>query len=210
MGRKKIHVAKYDKIARSINAPIYAHYADKIKKQTGIYRGTCLDVGSGGGYLGLALSRITDLEFIFLDISPEMITKAGEHIIEDGLTDRAKTMLADVHSIPLADESVDLVISRGSKPFWKDPVAAIREIFRVIVPGGKTFIGGGRGTPEIRKQIAARMEMMGITGFHGKNGKGHPPGRRANHDNEEIMKRTGITSYTIIRGDDGAWLSIWK
>lgn len=210
MGRKKINVARYDRIARSINAPIYAYYAAKIKAQTGIARGTCLDVGSGGGYLGLALSRITDLEFIFMDISPDMIRKADEHIIEDGLTHRARTMLADVHRIPLADESVDLVISRGSKPFWKNPAAALKEIFRVLAPGGKTFVGGGRGTPEIRKQIDARLEAMGLSGCFGRSGKGHPPGRRANHDNEEIMKQTGIASYTIIRGDDGTWLNLWK
>jgi SAM-dependent methyltransferase len=139
-----------------------------------------------------------------------MIRKANEHIIEDGLANRAQTMLADVHRIPLANESVDLVISRGSKPFWKDPAAALREIFRVLALGGKTFVGGGRGTPEIRKQIDARMEAMGISGFRGKSKKGHPPGRRANHNNEEIMKQTGITSYTIVRGDDGTWLNIWK
>ncbi len=91
------------------------YYAAKIREQTGITRGTCLDVGSGGGYLGLSLSRITELDFIFLDISPGMPEKAEAHIIEEGLSNRAGTMHADVHRISLTGDSIDLVISRGPK-----------------------------------------------------------------------------------------------
>jgi SAM-dependent methyltransferase len=125
-GDKKMHVSRYDERARSLNAPLYAYYAQKIKETTGITRGVCLDVGCGGGYLGLALARVTDLNFIFLDISSAMLERADMHIIEDGLQERARTLLADVHRIPLADGSVDLVISRGSIPFWKEPAAVMK------------------------------------------------------------------------------------
>ncbi|MEN6330721.1 MAG: class I SAM-dependent methyltransferase [Smithella sp.] len=104
---------KYDELARSINAPIYEYYARKIKDDTAIVKGVCLDVGSGGGYLGFALARITELDFIFLDISKDALEMAKSHITEDGLHYRAKTMPADVHSIPLADQSVNLVGSSG-------------------------------------------------------------------------------------------------
>jgi ubiquinone/menaquinone biosynthesis C-methylase UbiE len=72
---KRIRVCRYDTTARGLNVPMYAYYAEKIKKITGITKGTCLDVGCGGGYLGLALAGITDLDFIFLDISSEMLEK---------------------------------------------------------------------------------------------------------------------------------------
>jgi ubiquinone/menaquinone biosynthesis C-methylase UbiE len=49
---KKMNISRYDEAARGMNAPMYAYYAQKIKEKTGITKGVCLDVGSGGGYLG--------------------------------------------------------------------------------------------------------------------------------------------------------------
>lgn len=213
---KQKKVSLYDETARGINAPMYDYYAGKIKERTGITKGVCLDVGSGGGYLGLSLAKITDLDFIFLDISPQALEKAERHIAEDDLKARAKTLLADVHSIPLADGSVDLIISRGSIPFWKDPVKALKEIYRVLAPGGKTYVGGGRGTPEIRAQIEAKRKELGMKPANwprpdkGRDAAGKAPARRWNLNFEESMKETGITTYVIHNGDDGKWIRMWK
>jgi SAM-dependent methyltransferase len=213
---KEKRVSRYDATARGINAPMYTYYAGKIKERTGITKGVCLDVGSGGGYLGLSLAKITDLDFIFLDISPRALEKAEQHIVEDGLQARAKTLLADVHSIPLPDGSVSLVISRGSIPFWKDPVKALKEIYRVLAPGGKTYVGVGRGTPEIRAQIDARRKELGMkpSAWPGPGKRhdsaGKAPGRRWNLNLDETMKETGITRYVIYNGEDGKWIQMWK
>jgi SAM-dependent methyltransferase len=211
---KKMNASRYDEAARGINAPMYAYYAEQIKKRTGITKGTCLDVGSGGGYMGLALAKITDLDFIFLDISANALEKAKLHIVEDGLQKRAKTLLADVHSIPLPDGSINLVISRGSIPFWKDPAKALREIYRVLVPGGKAYVGGGRGTPEIRVQIEAKRKELGMEPQFGpkpgKDSKDRGPGKIPQRNYEEILKEAGVTKYSINRGDDGMWIQMQK
>lgn len=201
----KAGVSRYDETARGVNAPIYDYYAQQIKTKTGITKGVCLDAGSGGGYLGLALARITDLTFIFLDISENALNKAKEHIAEDGLRERARTLLADVHSIPLPDGSVDLVISRGSIHFWKDPAAALKEIYRILAPGGRTYVGGGKGTPEIQAQIKARLKAMGRE----KEWFDKGPGQRLQRDYDAIMKSAGISDYTIIR-DAGFWIVMRK
>jgi len=216
---KKMNVSRYDETARGINAPMYDYYAQKIKEKTGITKGVCLDVGSGGGYLGLALAKITDLDFIFLDISADALEKAKLHIVEDGLGKRAKTLLADVHGIPLPDESINLVISRGSIPFWKDPAKALKEIYRILAPGGKAYVGGGRGTPEIQKQIAAKMKELGKESLKGsKPDKSHMdkwhtskgPGNMPQRNYDKILKDTDISNYTVNKGDDGMWIQIWK
>lgn len=211
---RKMNISRYDEAARGINAPMYAYYAQKIKERTGITKGVCIDVGSGGGYLGLALAKITDLDFIFLDISADALEKAKIHIIEDGLHERAKTLLADVHSIPLPDGSVNLIISRGSIPFWKDPAKALKEIYRILAPGGQAYVGGGRGTPEIQAQVAAKRKEVGVgpwdkpMGDKGPTGKG--PGGMAQRNYEEILKTTGIKNYAIDKGNDGMWIQMWK
>lgn len=211
---RKLRVSRYDETARGVNAPIYAYYARQIREKTTITKGLCADLGSGGGYLGLALAKISDLDFIFLDISPRALEKAQEHIVEDGLRQRAKTLLADVHGIPLEDGSVDLVISRGSLPFWKDPVKAFQEIERILAPGGQAYVGGGRGTPEIRERIAARKKALGQTRPDWRKRKdGVPPGvprRMMNRDFNEIMRQAGIARFTVSKGDDGLWIRVWK
>jgi SAM-dependent methyltransferase len=213
---KQLNVSRYDETARGIDAPMYAYYAQKIKDTTGITKGVCLDAGSGGGYMGLALAKITDLHFIFLDISPSALEKAKQHIVEDGLQNRATTLLADVQNIPLADGSVNLVISRGSIPFWKDPAKGLEEIYRILAPGGKAYVGGGRGTPEIQAQIAAKRKELGMDspGWPGPNGSQggthHGLGGIPQRDYEAILKSTGIKNYSITRGDDGMWIQMWK
>jgi ubiquinone/menaquinone biosynthesis C-methylase UbiE len=209
-GDRKMHVSRYDERARGTNAPLYAYYAQKIKQHTGITTGVCLDVGAGGGYLGLALARITDLDFIFLDKSSAMLGKAGMHIIEDGLQGRARTLLADVHSITLRNNSVDLVISRGSIPFWKEPQTALKEIYRVLTPGGRAYVGGGRGTAELRERIAADMKARGIVPpVKRKRGDG-PRERMMKRDFNEILQKSGIPHFSVKKGDDGMWIQMWK
>jgi len=116
--------------------------AEKIKNIMGIKKGVLLDVGCGGAYLDVALAKITDLDFILLDISPRAIEAAGQNIAEYYLGKRARTLLADAQNIPLADGSVNFVISTGSIGAWKNPQMGLQEIYRVLAPGGRAYISG--------------------------------------------------------------------
>ena len=205
-----MNVSRYDERARGANAPIYAHYAKKIKQATGITNGVCLDVGCGGGYLGLALARITDLDFIFMDRSSAMLERADRHIIEDGLQGRARTLPGDVHRIPLEDNAVNLVISRGSIPFWKDPQIALKEIYRVLAPEGRAYVGGGRGTPAMQEQIAADLKARGIAPPEDRPRRDGPPRRMMKRDYNEILQKTGIPFFNVTKGDDGMWIQMRK
>ncbi|MBN1545312.1 MAG: class I SAM-dependent methyltransferase [Syntrophaceae bacterium] len=153
----KMDVLEFDQVARKIFAPAYVAIAKQIREETGVIEGVGLDVGAGGGYLSLALAGITDLDIVLLDQLPEMQKIAEQNIIEAGLEKRLRTLMADVHEIPLEDGSVNLVFSRGSVFFWEDQVKAFREIYRVLVPGGVTFIGGGFGSVALKKQIDEKM-----------------------------------------------------
>jgi ubiquinone/menaquinone biosynthesis C-methylase UbiE len=197
----------YDSVARTLHQPMYDYYAHKIKDTTGITKGLCLDVGSGGGYLGLSLAKITELDFIFLDISQKALDKAVKNIEEDALQTRAETLLADVHRIPLKDHSVELVVSRGSIPFWKDPQKALGEIYRVLKKGGKAYVGGGKGSPEILEQINKKRAEAGLKPFNGRKKK-HGDGMQ--RDYEAMLHNLGINKFKIHRGDDGKWIELWK
>ncbi|MFA5257624.1 MAG: class I SAM-dependent methyltransferase [Opitutales bacterium] len=196
--------ARYDESARNFNSLMYDYYAADIKERTGITQGECLDVGSSGGYLGLALAKVTDLSFTFLDISTEGLEKAKQHIVEDGLAQRAKTLCADVQSIPMPDGSVQLVISRGSIPFWADPAKGLREIYRVLAPGGQACVICGRGSPAVREAI---KEKRGGEEMRKRMG---PPRNIPRHDYEQVLKDTGISQISMNRDESGFWIRMWK
>lgn len=201
-------IEHYDEQSRTVKRPLYEYYAQKIKTNTQIVEGKCLDVGSCGGYLGLELAKITRLHVTFFDLSKEALEKAVLHLSEDDLEERGATLEGDVHAIPLDDETMDLVISRGSIPFWEDPALALKEIYRVLKKGGKTYVGGGKGTPEIKRQIEDNMRARGQEIDREAMEKMHGDGMRRDYD--ALLNSVGITQYTIDRAGDGIWIKMWK
>ena len=210
---------EFDGIAMSVNTPVYDYYAKLFKDKSGITKGVCVDVGAGGGYLGLSLAAVTDLDIIFLDIDPGALETAKKHIIEDRLEKRAQTLLADVHNIPLPNDSADLIVSRGSLWFWDNPEKAIKEIYRILAPGGKAYIGGGKGSPETQQEVENIKEKMAkISPQKNKQAKDSTPfgiGERMQKklDYRKIVEKTGIKNFDIIKNKDdffGMWIYLWK
>ncbi len=198
----------YDEQSRTVKQPLYDYYAQKAKAHTHLIEGYCLDVGSNGGYFGLALAKITNLHMIFFDIAQEALEKAEKNIVEDGLQKRATTLLGDVHAIPLEDETMDLIISRGSLPFWEEPALAFKEIYRVLKKGGTTFVGGGKGTSEIKEQIEENMRQRGQEIDREAMDKMHGDGMKRDYD--ALLKSVGIVDYVIHRAEDGIWIQMQK
>jgi ubiquinone/menaquinone biosynthesis C-methylase UbiE len=162
---------RMDRIAKTVFAPIYPVIARQILSRCGITGGRCVDIGSGPGSLALALAEISDLEILLLDSSLDMLSVAAENVRESALSDRCSLLYGDVHEIPLPAHSVDLVISRGSLFFWDDLNIAFSEIYRILAPGGKTYIGGGFGSASLNEAISAAMsrENPAWQSFRDKN-----------------------------------------
>lgn len=196
---------EFDRIARDVFAPAYSHIAAQIKERTGIQQGSCLDVGCGGGYLGLALARITDLHVYLLDKSPEMLAIARENIINHGLGGRAEVMSGDVRQLPFPDASIDLVISRGSIFFWDDLVTAFREIYRVLAPGGMTYIGGGFGSRELKEKIWQEMSRRDSQWPQNVQQRWEKT-----REFPEKLRLAKIEHWYILQEEAGLWIQIRK
>ena len=133
----------FDRMVQEVFAPVFPVIARDFLKKSGITAGTCLDIGCGTGYMGLALAEASDLEVTLLDCDQEMLGIAKRNFTKRQLNNKIKFIEADVHEIPCEDESIQLVVSRGSVFFWQDQPQAFREIYRVLAPGGMAFVGGG-------------------------------------------------------------------
>jgi len=149
--------ASFNEIAKTVFAQAYPLIAAQIIGETGISSGYCLDIGCGGGHLGMAMARLGSFEVGLLDPSDDMRAMATVNVAEAGLSGRIRVMQGAAESIPLPDDSADLVVSRGSIFFWSDHVQAFREIFRVLKPGGMAYVGGGFGSAENRDAVIRTM-----------------------------------------------------
>jgi len=196
-----------DEIARTIFAPIYPVIAKNILDRFGIASGVCLDIGSGPASLAIAIARQSDLMVIALDYDDEMQEAALRNITDAGLAGRIDLLCGDVHAIPLPDDSVDLIISRGSMFFWEDIPTAFREIYRVLKPGAKTCIGGGFGNKELFASVSAAM-IRKYPEWEEKNKERMSAGNVARF--REMLEETGIPHYEIIFGEEGFWIVLSK
>lgn len=196
----------FDRIVREVFAPIYPVIAQQIKQKTALSHGKCLDAGCGTGALGRAIAQITELHVTFFDQSDEMLSLAKGYAEEEEITHRSSFMRGDIHEIELEDDSIDLVISRGSSPFWDDWSKAYGEIVRVLKIGGHAYIGGGFGTKELREQITAQMSQE------------KPDWRDSFKDRvkaerealPQILNTLNTAQHSIIDDESGWWVFITK
>ncbi len=195
---------EFDEIARNVFAPAYPLLASQIIAKTGITTGACLDLGSGGGYLGLALAGTTALQICLLDESGDMREIAAANIATRNLEGRVRAIKGDVHEIPLPDASMALVVSRGSLFFWHDLPQAFREIRRVLAPGGQAYLGGGFGSSQLRDQIVANMRQR-IPEWTPKFDR-----KRDEMDYGDALGKAGIRDYAIRRDESGFWITFRK
>jgi ubiquinone/menaquinone biosynthesis C-methylase UbiE len=208
----EMDVQKYRKIEKGIFAPVYPAIARQIVEKTGIRSGVCVDIGCGGGSLGASLAEITDLFIRFFDENAGMLDLVGETMAERGLSGRHDIIQGDVAAMKIPDGSVNLAVSRGSVFFWEDLPGAFREIYRILAPGGWSWIGGGFGSREIRESIVAQMEARQDAdreSFRDKMKRNL--GKDSEARFETALKDAGVTSFTIDSSEDwGLWIIMRK
>jgi len=128
-----------------------------------------VDLGSGAGGLGLALlEKLPDTTMVLMDPDGEALRRALDSARERSFSSRAVAVVGSAEAIPLPDESVDAVVSRGSFFFWQDRAQGLREVWRVLRPGRRAMIGAGLGTgyPQWARQefIRSRRECAAAKG----------------------------------------------
>jgi ubiquinone/menaquinone biosynthesis C-methylase UbiE len=94
-----------------------------------------LDVACGPGIVVEALARVAG-EVVGCDITPAMVEKTRQRCAAAGLAN-VRCMPGRAEDLPFDDASFDVVVSRSAVHHFVDPVAALREMARVVKPGGR-------------------------------------------------------------------------
>jgi demethylmenaquinone methyltransferase/2-methoxy-6-polyprenyl-1,4-benzoquinol methylase len=97
-----------------------------------------LDVGCGTGFATEALLDRAG-EVHGLDQSVHQLEQAWAKL---GKHDPVRFYLGDAERLPFRDGSFDVAWSSGSIEYWPNPVAALAELRRITVPGGRVLVVG--------------------------------------------------------------------
>ena len=100
-----------------------------------------LDLGSGGGVdCFIAANRIGKTgQAIGVDMTPEMISRARENAEKGGYTN-VDFRLGEIERLPIADNSVNVVISNCVINLSPDKPQVFKEVYRVLKPGGRIMV----------------------------------------------------------------------
>ena len=121
---------------------------------------TVLDLGSGGGIdVLLSAKRVGPTGKAYgLDMTDEMLVLARENQRKAGATN-VEFLKGTIESIPLPDNSVDVIISNCVINLSTDKDAVLREAFRVLKPGGRLAVSDVVVRGDVPADIRRSMEL---------------------------------------------------
>ena len=133
----------FDRVASEWESMRGGYYDEAVMnklQETGLLqKGTTLvDLGAGDGSLSRAVASKVG-KVIAVDISVEMLKELKKKAGQDGIGN-IHIMEGDGCDLPIDEESVDLVCANMFLHHIEEPLLAIREMHRVLKPGGKVFL----------------------------------------------------------------------
>jgi SAM-dependent methyltransferase len=147
-----------------------------------------LDLGSGGGIdVLLSAKRVGPTGLAYgVDMTDEMLDLARRNAADAGVAN-AHFLKGEIENIPLPSESVDVVISNCVVNLSTDKPAVLREIHRVLRPGGR--VGITDVVAEDRLSPAERAERGSYVGCIA--------GALAKGEYEEGLREVGFADVSV-------------
>jgi len=126
---------------------------------------TVLDLGSGGGLdVFLAAQKVGEKgRVIGVDMTTEMVEKAEENA-RKGNYKNVEFRLGEIETLPVEDNSIDVIISNCVINLSPDKLATYKEAFRVLKSGGRILISDlvteGELPEDVRRSFDAWAECI--------------------------------------------------
>lgn len=155
-----------------------------------------LDVGCGGGWFWSSSINLLPAELCVTlgDKSKGMVEEAVHKVCAQDHYFKVAGQVLDAASLPFADQSFDAVIAMHMLYHVRDPALAIREMVRVLRPGGFVALSTN-GDDNLRDLFA-----LGANAFGGV--RGDPAARIFSADNAQNLLSRHFASVDVYRYED--------
>ncbi len=160
-----------------MEGPIAAWYARNTRRDTARFETVAravaecapegarvLEIAPGPGYLAVEIAK-SGRRVSAVDISKSFVRMTRENAARAGVAIDVRHGSAS--AIPFPDDSFDFVVCMAAFKNFSDPVGAIREIHRVLAPGGEASIFDLR-KDATAAEIEAEVAKMGLSKWNAK------------------------------------------
>jgi ubiquinone/menaquinone biosynthesis C-methylase UbiE len=127
----------YDKNTRENRAGEMREYALLAKKHLAD-DAHVLEVAPGPGYFSIELAKMGDFTITGMDISADFVKICKTNAEREGVT--VSFLQGNVSAMPFENDIFDLIFCSAAFKNFKEPVSALREMHRVLKPGGIALI----------------------------------------------------------------------
>jgi len=117
-----------------------------------------LEVAPGPGYFAIELAKLGAYRITGLDISRTLVEIAGAKAAEAGVN--VDFRQGDAAHMPFAAESFDFLLCRAAFKNFTEPLPALKEMYRVLKPGGRALI------IDLRRDASMQSISEAVQGMH--------------------------------------------